>query len=304
MKAENTALINAYIDMIQNQRRYSIHTIVNYKKSLEDWLEWLKNNEFFKGNIALVDKKLAKNYAVYLLGKYSRVTLKNKVAAISSFYKYLICVKSSLDNPFAGVPIPKADKNLPVFLTEHQVPNLLNAPEIFLSKGLIDDYTAVRDKAILEVLYGSGFRISELCSLKWSMLDMNNGYARIVGKGNKERFCPFTKASLNLLQLWRKNYSAHKGENDYVFAMPNGTPLYARLVQRNLKKYLLVANLPSNITPHKLRHSYATHLVNDGMDLRTLQELLGHSSLSTTQIYTHIGLKKIKQEYKLAHPHS
>ncbi len=304
MAQDNDICINSFIEMIGGQRRYSKYTVRNYKKAVQDWYMWLKNNEFFKGDIASVDKILAKNYAAYLIDKYNRATAKNKLSALSSFYKYLLCSNSCEENPFEAIPKPKGEKNLPVFMTESQIPRLLDAPEALLAKGQIGEDDAVRDRICLEVLYGSGLRISELCALKWGDLSLSNPpSARILGKGNKVRVCALTKSTVQLLGLWRKNYRPTCTANDYVFCDTKKNPMYPRHLQRNLKKYLLWANLPSNITPHKLRHSFATHLINAGMDLRSLQSLLGHASLSTTQIYTHIGLKKIRAEYKMAHPH-
>ncbi len=142
-----------------------------------------------------------------------------------------------------------------------------------------------------------------MCKLKWQDINFDKMYLRIIGKGNKERLCPFTLELSKLLKLLKRNYSTGK-QDDFVFLLKSGKEIYPRLIQRNLKKYLSLLNLPKNITPHKLRHSFATELMNNGLDLRMLQEILGHSKLSTTQIYTHIGLKKIKQEYNKAHPHS
>jgi len=290
--------------MIGEQRRYSQYTLRNYKFAVDEWDSWLCENEFFSGDIANVKRTLAKDFIIYLLQKYDRNTLHNKVSALRSFYKFLLATCECKDNPFANITLPKKEKSLPIFLNEKQIVDLLKMPETLFYEKKISDRDAFRDKIILELLYGAGFRISELCGLCWENVDLKNAYARIIGKGKKERVCPFGKSTANMLELWKNNYLDKPTLKDFVLASSDSTPLYPRLVQRNLKKYLALAGLPLDITPHKLRHSYATHLINAGMGLRSLQELLGHSSLSTTQIYTHLSMKKIRQDYNMAHPHS
>ncbi|MBO5254785.1 MAG: tyrosine-type recombinase/integrase, partial [Opitutales bacterium] len=159
-----------------------------------------------------------------------------------------------------------------------------------------------RDALCLELLYGAGLRISELCQLKWKDIDFVRNAAIVVGKGNKTRFCPFGEVAGKLLQKWRKEYALSTDNDAYILHTSQKKPMYPRYVQRALAKYLIQSGLPSNITPHKLRHSFATHLVNEGVDLRVLQEMLGHASLSTTQIYTHLNTKKLVAEHKAAHP--
>jgi len=290
--------------MIGEQRRYSQYTLRNYKFAIDEWNSWLCENEFFSGDITDVKRLLAKDFIVYLLKKYDRNTLHNKISALRSFYKFLLATNECKDNPFANIPLPKKEKSLPIFLNEKQIVELLQMPETLFYEKKISDREAFRDKIVLELLYGAGFRISELCGLRWENVDLKNAFARIIGKGKKERVCPFGKSTANMLELWKSNYVTNPTLKDFVLAAEDSSPLYPRLVQRNLKKYLALAGLPLDITPHKLRHSYATHLINAGMGLRSLQELLGHSSLSTTQVYTHLSMKKIRQDYNMAHPHS
>jgi len=291
-----------FLDRISLQRRYSPNTLDSYERSVRHWAAWLADNEFFGGDICEVPRTLARNYVAGFSGKYSRRSIHNRVSALRSFYKFLEREGLSKASPFDGVKLPKLEKDLPVYLNVGQMPALLAAPQNKLEEKKIDPREALCDSLCLELLYGAGFRVSELCNLKWSNIDFANASARIIGKGAKERFCPFGEAAAALLKEWKNRFCQNAAKEDYVFSTKGGAQLYPRKVQRRLKEYLSNANLPANITPHKLRHSYATHLMNAGMDLRVLQELLGHASLSSTQIYTHLNTKELKDIYKRAHP--
>ncbi len=295
--------IEKFFDWIKTQRRYSAHTLDSYSRSVLHWREWLKDNEFFSGDICRVSKILAKNYLAYLSnsGK-SRRSIHNRISALRSFYKFLIRENIARENPFETLKLPKLEKGLPVFLNVDQMPKLLSEPKHLEDDGKLSDREAMCDSLCFELLYGAGFRVSELCSLKWGNIDFTNGVARITGKGSKVRFCPFGEQALALLKLWRQSYAKDTSPKAYILTTPRGTAMYPRRIQRRLREYLLRANLPINITPHKIRHSYATHLLNAGMDLRVLQELLGHASLSSTQIYTHLDMRQLKQTYLKAHP--
>lgn len=295
--------IDKFLDWIKTQRRYSVNTLDSYSRSVRHWCAWLNDNEFFSGDIRSVGKALAKNYLAYLSnsGK-SRRSIHNRISALRSFYKFLIRESIAGKNPFETLKLPKLEKGLPVFLNVEQMPKLLSEPKQLEDDGKLSDREAMCDSLCLELLYGAGFRVSELCSLKWENIDFTNGVARITGKGAKVRFCPFGEQALKLLKLWRQSYAKDTSPKAYILTTPRGTPMYPRRIQRRLHEYLLRANLPINITPHKIRHSYATHLLNAGMDLRVLQELLGHASLSSTQIYTHLDMRQLKQTYLKAHP--
>ncbi len=300
MSSRNEGLIDSFLNAIAQQKRYSQHSVTNYTRSLNAFLSFLLDNE--ENDISKPTRRACKSFIVYLMAKYNKSTVRNKVSALSSFYKYLVSIKEAEDNPFATIRLPRSDKNLPVFMTKGQITRLIDAPEFLYAKGFMSEFEAFRDKVIIGTFYDTGLRISELCKLKWQDINFDKMYLQIVGKGDKERICPFGKELANLLKLLKRNYNTANSE--YVFLLKSGKEIYPRLIQRNLKKYLGLLNLPSNITPHKLRHTFATELMNNGLDLRMLQEILGHSNLSTTQIYTHIGLRKIKAEYNKAHPHS
>ena len=198
--------------------------------------------------------------------------------------------------------MPKLPKKLPVFLTEQQMLRLLEGPMRLLQNETIEPFVAWRDRLVLELLYGAGFRVSELVNLKYGDVSLDEGVARIVGKGGKSRNCPLGKVAVAVLDKWRSEFAAKTGFSDPVVVSNQGKKWSARQIQLLLKKYLNLAELPMDITPHKIRHSYATHLLDNGADLRLVQELLGHSKLSTTQIYTHVNLGRLKAVYDRSHP--
>ncbi len=289
-----------FIRLLELQKRYSKYTIRNYRKSVEEWLEFIKECGFERPTE--VNRRTAKRYVGIIAENLETTTVRNKISAIRSFYKFLIQINEIDANPFSCVRLPKLKKNLPVFLTETQTPKLLQAPWNDGSENDKSPIAVLRDSLCLELLYGAGLRISELCNLKWKDIDFVRNAATVVGKGNKTRFCPFGDVAGTLLKKWKNEFAISQESNAFILHTPQKKPMYPRFVQRALSKYLQKTGLPSNITPHKLRHSFATHLVNEGIDLRVLQEMLGHASLSTTQIYTHLNTKKLVAEHRAAHP--
>lgn len=286
-----------FVAWLSKQRRYSQYTVRNYSKAVGEWLEWLGQSDMFDGEIGGVQRLFAKNYAAYLAENCARTTLHNKISALRTFHRFLRTSGYAKENPFSNLPLPKLKKNLPVFLSEPQMAELLKSPWSLLKEGKISRFQAFCDSLFIELLYGSGMRISELCNLKFSDIDFKRAIARVLGKGNKVRLCPFGKSALEVLKKWREEFRASAAEGDFVFITNLGNRFYPRLVQRHLKLHLLNCGLPLNVTPHKLRHSFATHLADANVDLRSLQEMLGHSSLSTTQIYTHLSTSHLLKEH-------
>ena len=291
-----------FIFRISQQRRYSQYTVRNYRQSVADWVIWLKQTGYASGDFKRVDKRTARAYVGELSSKYSHSTIHNRVSAIRSFYKFLIQTQEIDADPFSLVKLPKLKKDLPIFLTESAMPPLLSAPRNTDDNEKISPADAMRDALCIELLYGAGLRVSELCNMKWRDVDFSINTARILGKGSKVRFCPFGEKAGEVFKQWRDEFAYSKDPDANAITLQNGKPIYPRYVQRMIKKYLIKAGLPTNITPHKLRHSFATHLVNNGIDLRSLQEMLGHASLSTTQIYTHLSTKKLIEEHRQNHP--
>lgn len=236
---------------------------------------------------------------------YAQTSTRRKASSLRSFFKFHIREGNMVDNPFAGVRLPKLERKLPTVLSKDQVLRLLDAPKA-KSKGAFDVYASARDRAILEVLYSTGMRVGELAALDMADLDLNEGFVKVMGKGRKERLCllgsPAVGAIRSAAQLRIPKAFIEDPDPAPLFLNRNGTRYSARSVERRLKHHLIAANLDPGITPHTLRHSFATHLLDAGADLRGVQELLGHASLSTTQIYTHVSIERLKEAYDKAHP--
>lgn len=280
--------VDAFLVRIGEQRRYSKYTIRNYAESINEWLGWLKNCEFSDGDYLAVDKRIARMYVGELSAKVKTTTVRNKISALRSFYKFLLQTHGVERDPFEFVTLPKLKKDLPICLNERQTEALLQMPWTLEREGKIDKFRALRDSLALEMLYGAGLRISELCALKWRDIDMRRNVARIFGKGGKTRLCSFGESAGRILEAWKEFGKCPTDPDAEILRTAKGEPIYPRLIQREIKIYLKMAGLPLSITPHKLRHGFATHLINADANLRSVQEMLGHASLSTTQIYIHI----------------
>jgi site-specific recombinase XerD len=239
---------------------------------------------------------------VYDLTKrgYARAHVRQHLSALRSFYKHLVRTGVVASNPLVALPMPKAARRLPQFLTEEQITRLLEAPVRAAPVKGVPAWAALRDRAILETLYGAGLRLAELVNLNCENLDLRSGIARVKGKGAKVRLCPLGGSAAGALAEY---FAAcgHPGAGP-VFLNKSRGRMSAVSVWTVVKKHLAAAGLDTTLSPHKLRHSFATHLLNRGADLRTVQELLGHASLSTTQVYTHVTLDRLKQAYRGAHP--
>jgi integrase/recombinase XerC len=244
-------------------------------------------------------------------------TASRKMSSLRSFFRFQVREGLVKDNPFVGLQQPKARHRLPKVLSQAEVLRLLEAParlreqarakEEEKGTARFADYAALRDTAILELLYSTGMRIAELCGLTDARLDLLSGTALVRGKGKKERFCPIGRPAAKALQAAldaRDGLLAGLGVEraSALFINKSGGRLTPRSVERSLKKYLADAGLDLAVTPHVMRHSFATHMLDAGADLRSVQELLGHASLSTTQIYTHVSVERLKEEYGKAHP--
>ena len=243
-----------------------------------------------------------------------RATVALRIAGLRSFYRFLMRRGIVKDNPLSGLIMPKREKRLPRFLTLHQVNDLLNAP-LKIAEPAPDDkkrgpgrppapHVPWRDKAILETLYSAGLRVHEICNLNRGHIDLLSEVIVVRGKGGKERLCPIGRPALDAIETYWSNLPAQAphGRDTPAFLDSHMRRLKPHEVQRKMKTYLKMAGIGVDLTPHKLRHSFATHLLDAGADLRSVQELLGHSSLSTTQIYTHVTSARLKQVYDKTHP--
>lgn len=250
-----------------------------------------------------VETDVVRAYLVFLNEKqYSKSTVARKLATLRSFYKFLVKRNQLTSNPVVAVRTPKQDKKLPRFLEYEQVKRLLDTPPM-------DNWLGARDRAILETLYSTGIRVSELVALNMDDIDFLGEVVHVRGKGKKERIAPIGSSALQVIQHYMeyRNKRAQNNSNfdsKVLFVNKHGGRLSTRSVRRKMDKYLKMAGLDPAISPHTLRHSFATHMLNNGADLRSVQELLGHQSLSTTQIYTHLTTTKLKDVYENAHPRS
>ncbi|MFC1762618.1 tyrosine recombinase XerC [Planctomycetota bacterium] len=248
-----------------------------------------------------VDVVDARAYLAVLNEKgYSKATVARKLATLRSFYKYLVKTHQVVSNPLTSIRTPKQEKKLPRFLEYEEVKRLLETPPM-------DTWLGARDRAILETLYSTGIRVSELVALNLDDVDFLGEVIHIRGKGKKERITPISSSALQCIQHYiefrnRRAQNNSNFDSRVLFVNKHGKRLSTRSVRRKMDKYLQMAGLDPAISPHTLRHSFATHMLNNGADLRSVQELLGHQSLSTTQVYTHMTTSKIKEVYENAHP--
>jgi integrase/recombinase XerC len=280
-------------------------TVKAYREDLTQAIEFFR--EKYSGQKlapAQITSRHLRAFTVWLHEKaYAKTTIARRIAAVRTWFKFLCRQGTVTTNPAEGLRAPRQDKKLPHFLSEASLDQLLQAPPADQPLGL-------RDRAILEMLYSAGLRVSELTGLCLDDVDLDSGSATIRGKGKKERLAFLGSKALDALKTWLRARNAMLAEKngtngkkiDAVFLNKNATRLTSRSVGRLLEKYLALAGLDPRTSPHTLRHSFATHLLDHGADIRSVQELLGHSSLATTQIYTHVTTQRLKDSYDKAHP--
>ena len=282
--------IEKFIRYLQIEKNYSRHTILNYKLDLEHF----KN---FLGELSLekVDYLILRKYLAALKEKNLKSrSVSRRLSALRTFFKFLIREGLLKNNPVASLSSPKQDKPLPLFLTEEEVTKLIEAAQPKDERGL-------RDRAVMETLYSTGIRVSELVGLNIEDIDFIGGVAKVMGKGKKERIVPIGDIALSTIRAYLERRKKHQ-EAQALFLNKSGRRITDRGVRNIIDKYIRMAGIKQGVSPHTLRHSFATHLLDRGADLRSVQELLGHVNLSTTQIYTHLTTEKLKKVYDKAHP--
>ncbi len=286
--------ISKFLDFLVAEKNASPHTVKNYHIDLREFVI----SQGKKGVVEITYLDIRSFLAFLKDRDYSKSSIARKVACLRSFFKYLARENILKTNPAAGVSIPKRDKRLPKFLDAEEVTQLLEAP----SKN---NWEEKRDRAILETLYSSGLRVSELVGLNHDDLDGFGGLLRVRGKGKKERIVPVGHVALKAIQEYVEKKPPKDGEpalKRALYMNRSGGRLTDRSVRRVIIKYVRRSGLKKEVSPHMLRHSFATHMLDRGADLRSVQELLGHANLSTTQIYTHITTKRLKEAYDASHP--
>ena len=308
--------ILGFLRYLTIEKQASEHTVKNYSLDLLDFiiLTWDENApEAPALDWPSIDSSQAQSYVLKLQErKLAKNSLLRKLSTLRSFYRFLEREEVCSPNPFQNIKGAKKDKALPKVINRENVSSLLNAPQAYWSQDNKQDkgkFTASRDTAILEVIYSGGLRINEALSLNFQHIDFNEGTKRFLGKGKKERIAYLGKPAIEALEHYmQQRLSAGTPEQSPEAAIfinqRDHKRITARSVQRSFKTYLAFAGLPPDLSPHKLRHSFATHLLDAGADLRSVQELLGHENLSTTQIYTHISAERLMAAYNSAHPHA
>lgn len=284
--------IDKFMNYLKVEKNASAHTITNYTVDLDVFKDFLGDKE-----IETVDHLSLRRFLAELRAKnYAKRTVARKLASLRSFFRFLFREGHIKKNPITAVLTPKLDKKLPLFLDTARIDRLLSTPTDKNMAGL-------RDRALLETLYSTGIRVSELVGLDLGDIDFISGVIKVLGKGSKERIVPIGEPALGVIRKYIDKRAGYKAEDrDAVFLNKSGGRLTDRSVRRVLDKHIKTCGIIEKISPHSLRHSFATHLLDRGADLRSVQELLGHMNLSTTQIYTHVTMERLKSVYDKAHP--
>jgi integrase/recombinase XerC len=290
-----------FIRTLEVERQLSPHTLESYVTSIEKFINFLLHYSAIRDWEA-VDEWTVRQYLIEFWGRNKKSTVANRLSGLKALFVFLERKKIIAANPFVNLKGPKKDKTLPKILSPQEVAQLLHLPEKLFGEEKISKFLFLRDTLILELLYNSGMRLGELLSLRYGDIDFGRCSVKILGKGGKERLCPIGRYSVRALERFREGTGIAMTCDRWVIVEERGERLTARQVQNRLKFYLRHGNLPMDISPHKLRHSYATHMLNSGADLRLVQELLGHTHLSTTQIYTHVHSGFMQAAYNRAHP--
>lgn len=291
--------ITQFLSHLVSELGYSAHTVEAYGRDLRQWADFatagkpetLRPVDVSRSDLRLWVASLASSHI-------SPRTIKRKVSSLRSFYRFLLRNGEVKVNPAAGLTLPKPSKVLPVYVRHEETESILDTPVA------PDDFASVRDRLILDILYTTGMRCSELIGLRDADVDSARGELKVLGKRNKERIIPFGKELADAIDAYRATRRRETGIDrpDTFFIRADGSPLYPMLVERIVKEALTGHTHATRLSPHTLRHSFATDMLNNGADLSGLQKLLGHASLETTQVYTHITYRELKQNYKLAHP--
>ena len=286
-----------FLNYLKYEKRYSEHTIIAYSNDLDQFIHF---GEELDGAFCVegTNYHLIRQWIISMMdGGVCARSVNRKISTLKSFYKFLMREGTIENNPMEKVVLPKIGKKLPVFVQEKEMNRLLDGG------FFTDDFDGKRDKAVLSLFYGTGIRLSELVGIRFSVLDLNEKMVKVNGKRNKERLVPFPTEIATVLNEYiniRNELFPHSG--NLIFLTDKGDPVYNKLIYRIVKRELSLITTIDKKSPHILRHSYATHLLNRGADLNAIKELLGHANLAATQVYTHTSFEKLKLVYKQAHP--
>jgi len=293
MAVKISQAIEQFLSQISNIRRYSDNTIKAYRIDLSEFNHFCEQNA--KENIDNITEKVLKQYLVNLVQKeLDQKSISRKLSAIRSLFKFAFINEMIESNPASAISNPKTRRKLPSVVDVKTLEQLIDKNEIS---------TNIFEKIIFELLYGCALRVSELCNLRYKDIDFYSGTIRILGKGNKVRIVPIGKKSREILECYL-NENPVNSQDDYLIRTEKNNKIYPRLVYRIVNRNLTKVTDVKNKSPHTLRHSAATHMLDNGADLRVVKEILGHENLSTTQIYTHVSIERLKATYKKSHPKS
>jgi integrase/recombinase XerC len=298
MPAQNNPIIQSFLNYLKFEKRYSAHTVISYQTDLSDFFNYL-NTQFGENSLKKISHNFVRSWLAGLKDQgLTSKSINRKISTLKSFFKYHLKTGSVDVTPMANVISPKISKRLPVFVKEADTKNLVEA----LNQST-EDWKGLNAKMIITLFYETGMRLSELIMLKDPQVDFSRSQIKVLGKGNKERIIPVNKSTLaaikNYQELKRKNFEV---AGDFLLVTNKGKKLYPKYAYLLVNHYLGQASTLDKKSPHVLRHTFATHLMNNGADLNAVKELLGHSSLASTQVYTHNTIEKLKDVHKKAHP--
>lgn len=295
-------MVKQFLTYLKNERSSSPHTIKNYRRDLVEFSNYLKESfpeliQKDEPHWSDVTVRVIRSFIASLIRKNSSHSISRKISTLKSFYNFSLKKRFLTNHPVRSISAPKRPKKLSRFLSVDEAFGLVEQPQKQIKKS------SLRDQAILELLYGCGLRVSELVGLNIDDCNLSGHFLRVRGKGNKERIIPIGEKAFDILQEHLKTIAVNEVKNEKaVFLNERGKRLSVRTIQKLVENYQLQAGYGRKVSPHGLRHSYATHLLGAGADLRSIQQLLGHASLSTTQKYTHLSLEKLMEIYDKAHP--
>lgn len=289
--------IQNFLNYLKFEKRYSLHTIIAYQNDIEQFIVFI-NSQYDNPSLNTINSLMVRSWLATLKGdeNLTAKTINRKISSLKSLFKHLLKNQEISQTPMATVVAPKISKRLPVFIQENNIATLLNHVEFTA------DWKGMTEKLALHILYNTGIRLSELISLKESNIDIYYQQIKVLGKGNKERIIPISAELLNEIKNYIELKNKEQKQAPQLLISEKGKPLTPRSVYNFVNQYLTLVTTVQKRSPHILRHSFATHLMNNGADLNAVKELLGHSSLAATQVYTHNTIEQLKDVYKKAHP--
>jgi integrase/recombinase XerC len=291
-------MVESFLKYLQFEKRVSKHTLEAYKGDLQQFSDFLATT-FEVTYTHEADYGMIRSWIIQLVEEEQKpVSINRKIACLRSYFKFLLKEQALAKNPMVKIRVLKTQKRLPTFVKESDMVNLLD------HVTFDDSFEGWRDKLMLELFYSTGIRLSELIELKENCIDVKNQTIKVLGKRNKERVIPFPQSIVSILEGYReaRNREVKSQDHGLLFVTQEGTPCYPMMIYRMVKKYLNEYTTTEKRSPHVLRHTYATHLLNKGAEINAVKDLLGHSSLAATQVYTHNSMEKLKKAYEKAHP--